>query len=176
MSDDPRIQPLLDSLLTSQATPEYVCASCPELLPQVRKRWREMCYLRDELDAMFPRPCDPDRVPSAESIDGNTLPVIPGYEVEAVLGLGGWGLSSVPDICASTALSLSRWRWLALTRGRTNGNDSSGRLRRSRPCTRPGRGESLARRQPSGRTKHRALASSSRGQPPPNGTHDSHFG
>ena len=92
MSDDPRIQPLLDALLTSQATPEYVCASCPELLPQVRKRWREMCYLRDELDAMFPPPCDPDRAPSAVPIDGNTLRVILGYEVEAVLGLGGMGV------------------------------------------------------------------------------------
>ena len=40
MADDPRVRQLLDELLNSQATPEEVCASCPELLPQLRARWR----------------------------------------------------------------------------------------------------------------------------------------
>jgi serine/threonine-protein kinase len=30
---DPRLQQLFDELLDSQATPEEVCVSCPELLP-----------------------------------------------------------------------------------------------------------------------------------------------
>ena len=41
MSDDSRLEQLLDELLDSQATPEEVCSSCPELLPEVRQRWRE---------------------------------------------------------------------------------------------------------------------------------------
>ena len=38
MADDPRVQQLLDQLLSGHATPEEVCASCPELLPVVRNR------------------------------------------------------------------------------------------------------------------------------------------
>jgi serine/threonine-protein kinase len=33
MSNDPRVQQLLDQLHDSQAAPEEVCASCPNLLP-----------------------------------------------------------------------------------------------------------------------------------------------
>ena len=54
MSDDPRLEPLLDQLLDSQATPEQVCASCPELLPEVRRRWQEIKRARAELDVLFP--------------------------------------------------------------------------------------------------------------------------
>ena len=39
--DDPRVQALLEELLDSNATPEQVCADCPELLPVVRARWRD---------------------------------------------------------------------------------------------------------------------------------------
>jgi serine/threonine-protein kinase len=42
MSDDPRVQQLLDELLDAHATPEEVCAMCPELLPVVRDRWLQM--------------------------------------------------------------------------------------------------------------------------------------
>ena len=56
MSDDPRVQQLLDELLASQATPEEVCATCPELLPVVRQRWQQMRRLGADLDALFPPP------------------------------------------------------------------------------------------------------------------------
>jgi len=59
MTDKPRLQQLLDELLDAHATPEEVCASCPELLPEVRTRWRQMCQVRDELDALFPTPPEP---------------------------------------------------------------------------------------------------------------------
>jgi eukaryotic-like serine/threonine-protein kinase len=49
MTDDPRVQQLLDELLASHATPEAVCVSCPELLPVVRNRWRQMRRLRADL-------------------------------------------------------------------------------------------------------------------------------
>jgi serine/threonine-protein kinase len=116
MSDDPRVQQLLEELLDPHATPEEVCASCPELLPVVRRRWRRMCRLRADLDALFP-PAEapgtkpdalvpPPEVPSTKrdalfppraepaphSPEGAALPRVPGYEVEAVLGRGGMGV------------------------------------------------------------------------------------
>jgi serine/threonine protein kinase len=92
MVDDPRVQQLLEELLDSQSTPEEVCGSCPELLPQVRARWREMRRAQAELDALFPpmTECDPRSAASASA--DTPLPVIPGYEVEAVLGVGGMGV------------------------------------------------------------------------------------
>jgi serine/threonine-protein kinase len=88
MTDDPRVQQLLDQLLDAQATPEAVCATCPELLPVVRKRWQQMCRLRAGLDALFPGPEAPTPWPP----EGPALPQIPGYEVETVLGRGGMGV------------------------------------------------------------------------------------
>src|SRR5262245_54199796 len=102
MTDDPRVQQLLDQLLDPQATPEMVCASCPELLPVVRNRWRQMRRLRADLDALFPPPGDPTtekgalspppNEPTPPPPGGTALPLIPGYEVEAVLGRGGMGI------------------------------------------------------------------------------------
>jgi serine/threonine-protein kinase len=82
MTDDPRVQQLLDELLasTATATPEEVCKSCPELLPVVRKRWRQVRRLSADLDALFPPP------------PGTDLPQVPGYEVQAVVGRGGMGV------------------------------------------------------------------------------------
>jgi serine/threonine-protein kinase len=50
MTDDSRIEQLLDELANSHATPEEVCANCPELLPEVRDRWLQMRHLRADLD------------------------------------------------------------------------------------------------------------------------------
>ncbi|MBP3954878.1 protein kinase [Gemmata sp. G18] len=87
MTDDPRTQQLLDELLASDATPEAVCASCPELLPAVRKLWRRIRRLGADLDALFP---PPDA--GATLLEETELPLIAGYEVEAVLGRGGIGI------------------------------------------------------------------------------------
>jgi serine/threonine-protein kinase len=102
MTDDPRVQQLLEELLDSHATPEEVCASCPELLPVVRDRWRQMRRLRADLDALFPPPDAPSTKPNAlfppppepppRPPEGTALPRIPGYEVEGVLGRGGMGI------------------------------------------------------------------------------------
>jgi serine/threonine-protein kinase len=93
MSVEPQIQQLLDEIFDSKRSPEEVCADCPELLPEVRKRWQQMRLVEAELDALFPTPT-PDRSantpgPGRHDID---LLRIPGYEVEAVLGRGGMGI------------------------------------------------------------------------------------
>src|SRR5262249_51405225 len=80
---------LLDELLDSNATPEVVCESCPELLPVVRERWQRMRHVQADLDALFPSPDEP----APRTLDGQLLPQIPGYEMEAVLGRGGMGIA-----------------------------------------------------------------------------------
>ena len=92
MPDDPRVQQLLDELLESQSTPEEVCGSCVELLPVVRERWRQMCQARAELDAMFPPEAELGESLPAFPAGDTALPVIPGYEVDARLGVGGMGV------------------------------------------------------------------------------------
>ena len=95
MADEPRVQQLLDEISDSGCTPEEVCAACPELLPEVRRRWRQMCAVEAELDALFPTP-RPDLDPDADTPipwpAGTELPRIPGYDVEALLGRGGMGI------------------------------------------------------------------------------------
>src|SRR5215207_7785669 len=88
MPDDPRVQELLDRLLDSDATPEEVCGSCPELLPVVRARWRQICSARAKLDAVFPTTGGQGPAPEGEA----RLPAVPGYQVEGVLGVGGMGV------------------------------------------------------------------------------------
>jgi serine/threonine-protein kinase len=93
MSDEPRVQQLLEEILDSERTPEEVCADCPELLAELRKRWLRLRLVEAELDAMFPTP-RPNRgadtpAPWNPAVD---LPAIPGYQVEAVVGRGGMGI------------------------------------------------------------------------------------
>jgi serine/threonine-protein kinase len=87
MTDDPRIQQLLDELHDSHASPEEVCGAYPELLPVVRARWQQMCRLRANLDALLPTGDHSPRPPEAP-----ILPHVEGYEVEGVLGRGGMGI------------------------------------------------------------------------------------
>ena len=56
MSDDLRVQELLDELDGSRATPEEMCRSCPELLNIVRQCWRQMCLVRQDHGVCGRRP------------------------------------------------------------------------------------------------------------------------
>src|SRR5262245_5499463 len=91
MSVNPRVRQLLDQLIDSGATPEYVCRSCPEFLPEVRARYRQMCRVRAELSAMFPPGPVLETSPPPLQENG-VLPRVTGYEVEAILGQGGVGI------------------------------------------------------------------------------------
>src|SRR5258705_488037 len=61
MTDNPRLRQLLDELHDSHATPEEVCRSCPELLPEVRARSRAERRSRPARPPSWwrrsPRPC-----------------------------------------------------------------------------------------------------------------------
>jgi hypothetical protein len=46
MADDARVLELLEEIGNSGCTPEEVCADCPALLPEVRRRWQQMCAQR----------------------------------------------------------------------------------------------------------------------------------
>jgi serine/threonine-protein kinase len=92
MTDDPRLAMLLDELTASRRSPEEVCSKCPELLPLVRRRWRQMRRVSAQLDALFPPSGDgAGRLPHRLA-DESAIPKIDGYEFEAVLGRGGMGV------------------------------------------------------------------------------------
>jgi serine/threonine-protein kinase len=90
MPDEPRIQELLDKLIDQEITPEEVCGDCPELLPVVRRRWRQISRARAELDALLP--VSPQGTLPTMPPGEQPLPQVPGYEVESVLGRGGMGV------------------------------------------------------------------------------------
>ena len=93
MADDPRVQRLLEELFDGQVTLKEVCGECPELLPAVRERWQRICRAQAEIEALFPREPGPAGcVPAPPSDEGQSLPAIPGYAIEAVLGRGGMGV------------------------------------------------------------------------------------
>jgi serine/threonine-protein kinase len=93
MTENPRVEQLVDEILDTERSPEEVCGSCPELLPEVRRRWQEMCGVKAELAALFPAPDAGADVGATPGLPANpSPPLIPGYEVEAVLGRGGMGV------------------------------------------------------------------------------------
>ena len=93
MAAESLIHQLLDEILASGRTPEEVCGAWPELLPEVRRRWRKICAVEAEIDALFPVAVHgPNFENSPSSPVGADLPRIPGYDAEALLGRGGMGV------------------------------------------------------------------------------------
>jgi tetratricopeptide (TPR) repeat protein/tRNA A-37 threonylcarbamoyl transferase component Bud32 len=95
VAGDTRTQQLLEEILDSGRSPEEVCRDCPELLPEVRRRWHQMRAVEAKLDVLFPTPA-PGSHPEADTPvawhTGTDLPRISGYLVEALLGRGGMGI------------------------------------------------------------------------------------
>jgi serine/threonine-protein kinase len=98
---DPRVLELLEEILESGRTPEEACADAPGLLGEVRQRLKRCLNVDAEVDDIFPPPgATPGATPAGSSASGrplhprrpDDLPLIPGYEVESVLGRGGMGV------------------------------------------------------------------------------------
>jgi len=90
MTDDPRVQRLIEEMLDSGSSAEVVCQNTPELLPRVREGWRRFRALAARVDELFPEPGsveDRDGTPP-----GDGLPRAPGYDLIGVLGRGGVGV------------------------------------------------------------------------------------
>ena len=93
MAGNPDVFALLEEMLDSGRTPEEVCRDCPELLPEVRRRWKAFRLVDGSLAALFPDPETPPRADAIVAVPHPAeLPQVPGYEVEAVLGRGGMGV------------------------------------------------------------------------------------
>ncbi|MDB5337475.1 MAG: serine/threonine protein kinase [Planctomycetaceae bacterium] len=93
MSDEHRVELLLDELLESERLPEDVCSACPELLPEVRKRWQRIRLVQAQLEELIPtRETKSAAETTSTAPSGTDLPQIHGYEVESVLGRGGMGI------------------------------------------------------------------------------------
>src|SRR5262245_12632007 len=93
MASNPQVLGLLEEMLDSGKTAEEVCRDCPELLPEVRRRWQEFRLIDAQVGTLFPG----IRTGQGTGVSGPGdpsagLPQVPGYEVEAVLGRGGMGV------------------------------------------------------------------------------------
>ena len=92
MSDNVRIQQLLQHMLDSNCSPEEACAGNPELLQEVRLAWEKFRRVADQLEALFPTAGARACAGAATSNPPDKLPDVAGYQIQGVLGHGGMGI------------------------------------------------------------------------------------
>src|SRR5262245_53265092 len=104
MAGNPRVFGLLEEMLSSGQTPEDVCRDCPELLPEVRRRWQQFRLIDAQVRELLPESGTPPGLPmTTPGPHAAGLPQVPGYTVEAELGRGGMGV-----VYKARQLSLNR--------------------------------------------------------------------
>ena len=93
MAGNPDVFALLEEMLDSGRSAEEVCRDRPELLPEVRRRWKAFRLVDGSLAALFPDPESPPVTDTTVAVPHPAeLPQVPGYRVEALLGRGGMGV------------------------------------------------------------------------------------
>jgi tetratricopeptide (TPR) repeat protein/predicted Ser/Thr protein kinase len=93
MPDDPEVFDLLQEMVESGKTPEEVCRDRPQLLAEVRRRWKQFRLVDAQIGAFLPdSPPSPNGDEVAPERRLPRMPLIPGYDVEAELGSGGMGV------------------------------------------------------------------------------------
>jgi serine/threonine-protein kinase len=92
MNGKDQVLDLLEEMLDSGRTPEEVCRDCPELLAEVRQRWKQFCRIDAEVAELLPEQKTTPHAAPTPPMPAAGLPQVPGYEVEALLGHGGMGV------------------------------------------------------------------------------------
>src|SRR5262245_22450327 len=87
---DPRVERMLEELMSSERSPAEVCRDTPELLGEVTERWQALRALHAAMSELFP----PAGGTAESTVSGDSLPLpqVPGLAVEGVLGRGGMGI------------------------------------------------------------------------------------
>ena len=93
MAGDPRVLGLLEEMLDAGKTPEEVCRDCPELLAEVRERWREFRLIDAAVVELLPGLRTTPGVGAVTPVPpAADLPQVPGYELFGEVGRGGMGV------------------------------------------------------------------------------------
>lgn len=89
--DQEQVRQLVWEMIESGKSAEDVCRDCPDLVSDVRRQWQRVRAVEEQLEAFFPSSDSPgDQTPELPS--DLSLPKIPGYEIQSVLGRGGMGV------------------------------------------------------------------------------------
>ena len=103
MTDDPRVEELLEELLDSGGTPEEVCRSCPELLDQVRAGWQRLRAVEAEVARGFQSPPPqtmPNRTGSWHACERlPTSRAFPATKYRSCWATAAWESSIRPGTC-----------------------------------------------------------------------------
>src|SRR5262245_54106333 len=93
MASNPQVHRMLREMLELGKTPEEVCRDCPELLPEVRQRWRQFQLIDGQVRSLLPGVATrPDAGAVAPPGGAPAPPAAFGrYQVRGALGAGGFG-------------------------------------------------------------------------------------
>src|SRR5215470_17089330 len=93
MASNPQVHGMLREMLELGKTPEEVCRDCPELLPEVRQRWRQFQLIDAQVRTLLPGLGTGSD--AGTTAPRGSVPAPPAafgrYQVRGALGAGGFG-------------------------------------------------------------------------------------